>query len=693
MKMKSYSLLTSSIALYCTVFFALRKGIKASDISLVDFQGILFTEINREIEEAIILKEASNNLTQPQSLEYQQGRSLQVQDVMPAAQDLWVKVIQHGWDLALSNGKSIQKRSLKETQDEAIVSFPYIVCSHSPQTGSAFQRLQSMLKHTGAYLGDAVVVLNEPKKTCYHVSLEYDRAQSILKDEPETTLNSANEHYYTIAPMTDLMKIQFDTMAFIQKDSWTIPSTPNLNDWERIIRVSLSAGHRMANIGDENKVSSIAKKVLNEIKSLGQSGSKNRQKRKLQKGLSELSEASLMDLFSITAKSKQKNEVGEDRYLRQEGVTNITTSEKAKEGNRWIRALELGLEAEHTCNNMFNRLDVKVHYDNQGFDIVLNPRILNDHNHGIESEEIQGIDGQNIDKESSASNKYCVVSLIMALSIHPLVLSVESEGPVESSDYESQWITESKSQYHRPLRDLGINGKGQVISIIDSGLDIDHEYFGPTNAKVFHVSLQQVKFELFHLFTFDPYFPFIFGQEWDYSQRKVVRYDHSRLGDTSEPKGGHGTKVAAVAAGVSFKNSYDEANGVAEGAKLHIYDIQKSNGKIPSNFKVGKVKCAKSDQVIFSGFYSFPSVYDLFESMHSAHAGNPARVANGSFMTPYRAYPSSCKHFDDALYGKFQGDLFIASAGNGGLDKVSMKSIYRTIGNPASCKNTLAGKT
>ena len=78
--------------------------------------------------------------------------------------------------------------------------------------------------------------------------------------------------------------------------------------------------------------------------------------------------------------------------------------------------------------------------------------------------------------------------------------------------------------------------------------------------------------------------------------------------------------------------------------------------------------------------------------MHSTMS-NPARIANGSFMTTYRAYPSSCKYFDDALYGKFQGDLFIASAGNGGFDEVSMESIERTIGNPASCKNTLAGKS
>jgi hypothetical protein len=45
-----------------------------------------------------------------------------------------------------------------------------------------------------------------------------------------------------------------------------------------------------------------------------------------------------------------------------------------------------------------------------------------------------------------------------------------------------------------------------------------------------------------------------------------------------EPTGGHGTKVAGAAAGAANDGSDHKANGVAEGAKLHIYDIQKGSG-------------------------------------------------------------------------------------------------------------------
>ena len=71
---------------------------------------------------------------------------------------------------------------------------------------------------------------------------------------------------------------------------------------------------------------------------------------------------------------------------------------------------------------------------------------------------------------------------------------------------------------------------------------------------------------------------FLRAQGWDHSQRKVVRYDHS-IGDRIEPKGGHGTKVGGAAAGSLYGDDDSEANGVAEGAKLHVFDIQQGSGK------------------------------------------------------------------------------------------------------------------
>ena len=91
------------------------------------------------------------------------------------------------------------------------------------------------------------------------------------------------------------------------------------------------------------------------------------------------------------------------------------------------------------------------------------------------------------------------------------------------------------------------------------------------------------------------------------------------------------------------------------------------------------------------GGYKMPSAFTLFESMHST-TDRPARIGNGSWNTRYRAYPFSCRFFDEALHDKYEGDVYVASAGNDGFNSSLMQSKSRTIGNPASCKNTLAGK-
>lgn len=63
------------------------------------------------------------------------------------------------------------------------------------------------------------------------------------------------------------------------------------------------------------------------------------------------------------------------------------------------------------------------------------------------------------------------------------------------------------------------------------------------------------------------------------SERKIVRYEHNRMGDKTEPYQGHGTRVAGVIAGSLVNGSQNVADGVAKDAKIHMWDIQKSGGK------------------------------------------------------------------------------------------------------------------
>jgi len=110
----------------------------------------------------------------------------------------------------------------------------------------------------------------------------------------------------------------------------------------------------------------------------------------------------------------------------------------------------------------------------------------------------------------------------------------------------------------------------------------------------------------------------------------------------------------------------NKANGVAEDAKLHIIDATVGNGGLRSL-----------------------NAYSIFQLMHST-GGQPSRIASGSFATAYRAYPYSCRFFDEALHDEYSGDLYVTSSGNSGYDSSKGTSKMRTVGNPASCKNTLA---
>ena len=85
------------------------------------------------------------------------------------------------------------------------------------------------------------------------------------------------------------------------------------------------------------------------------------------------------------------------------------------------------------------------------------------------------------------------------------------------------------------------------------------------------------------------------------------------------------------------------------------------------------------------------NAYTIFQLMHSTN-GQPSRIANGSFGTGYSAYPYSCRFFDEALHDVYPGDVYVAASGNNGYDRNNKVSKMRTVGNPAACKNTLAGK-
>ena len=113
------------------------------------------------------------------------------------------------------------------------------------------------------------------------------------------------------------------------------------------------------------------------------------------------------------------------------------------------------------CGSMFDDIDIRLRHGNQGFEYILNP-----------ANTISG------DVESSASNSDCVISFIAALSTHPYIVTVESNGEVTAdSNTNAQWITQTGEKDHTPFFDAGITGEGEIVSVSDSGVDLRSCWF------------------------------------------------------------------------------------------------------------------------------------------------------------------------------------------------------------------------
>ena len=115
--------------------------------------------------------------------------------------------------------------------------------------------------------------------------------------------------------------------------------------------------------------------------------------------------------------------------------------------------------------------------------------------------------------------------------------------------------------------------------------------------------------------------------------------------------------MAGIAAGKPFQGTSQVGNGVAEDAKLAVFDFA----------------------ISASGNFD-PGVDRLFTSLYNN--GKGAKVINGSWgRKGSGVYSAECRDMDDAL-AQYEDILYVASAGNMGS--------WRTIKSPADCKSTVA---
>jgi len=259
----------------------------------------------------------------------------------------------------------------------------------------------------------------------------------------------------------------------------------------------------------------------------------------------------------------------------------------------------------------------------------------------------------------------CVLSYIAALATHPSVAGISSDGPVHPSNDVGQWIIQGgNADRTEALHDVGsltlsffdagLTGAGQVVGLIDTGLDEDNCYFYDSRGLIER---------WVYVSNADPA-----SGPADLGRRKVVQY-HVHPGATAgDVEGGHGTHVAGALAGRrSSDGDFNEdeigfGDGIALDAKIAFLDIGRHDGALR----------------IYPDRRLFLPANSIGAKIHSVSWG-------------YRStgYNSLTAEIDRYLY-EDEDALVIVAAGNAGWDKSNNTPRDSSIVMPATAKNALA---
>lgn len=192
-------------------------------------------------------------------------------------------------------------------------------------------------------------------------------------------------------------------------------------------------------------------------------------------------------------------------------------------------------------------------------------------------------------------------------------------------------MTADGFQTPKYLKEHGISGQGQVVTVVDGGLDVNNSFF------------------------YDKDHPFVFD-ELNENHRKIIYYDSYGNQKDSQNEG-HGTHVAGTVAGKSScGNSNSLYDGVAPDARIHFIDI----GKDDESRKLLNLPIT-----ILSTEMGYTNSY----------------ISSNSWGSGSRNYGQT-KLYDMAAY-YMKDRLFVFSSGNNGD-----KGFY-TINSPGDAKNVL----
>lgn len=229
---------------------------------------------------------------------------------------------------------------------------------------------------------------------------------------------------------------------------------------------------------------------------------------------------------------------------------------------------------------------------------------------------------------NSTQDQGCILTLTLAIAAYPAVCSLDLKREVSVQNTIAQWMTQSELEGKLPFFDSGLDGTGQVVSVSDTGIDLDNCYFRDDTEEAGVFSSND-------------------------RARKVVQY--VPYVDNGDYQYGHGTHVAGSIAGKRIDDK-GAADGAAPNAKLAFYDIGDATGAL----------------------YLPPDSLLLDVGRPESH------IHSMSWGAEFNFYTTQSRNFDQYTYEN-DDMLILVAAGNSGAGDA-----MNTVGSPATAKNVLA---
>lgn len=564
---------------------------KSEGLSLEEFDKILHTDIIRELQ-------VNRHLKDDKTIKGRHKKSRRSRESLSSI-DLWNAATEMEWEYLNDRSENLDYYLDQEgneedlsgsyygiEKDEEVVDSlsPFIICDPEPKSGhKAKIFIQNYFKQNFNHFVQLQTIYNREMLTCFVAEISGEMAASVespLKVQP-------------VFPEMKIAKGLVDSIAMRE---------PGMDDDKIFHRITVTLCPGIG--GTKEKAMDIGKSIIESLHFVNPSHRMMRQSTK-----NRILRRNLM----VQAKSQSLNSTA---------TLAFNFHDSRARSLIWSRALEEGLDTNKACREVFTRTEVS---GTQMGDTIV-----------VTFEEHPATSSL----EVSASS--CILAIVATFASDPQVCDIGKMPQVGINNVNAQWITQSDVPNQRPWFDSGLTGKGQVVGVSDSGIDMDNCYFWDSKGS------------------------FNADGSVDQSRRKIVKYDP--FVDAVDFKyNGHGTHVAGTIAGHRAVDGKTESNGNADGvakdAKIAMFDIAKP------------------------GRYSLPpDISDVFDSGKSAGANIHSASWGASSESGYGLLN---KYFDGYSYSD-DNFLAIVAAGNHGYSSSQNQfDMPNTIFEPASAKNVL----